>query len=394
VTNALAISSGEAQVCHRWLRFAAADTAYGGLSSDSSNHAGGAISRTSIAYAKVLVAEGQAGPTSSLVQVRGEAPSARRERTAMRILVTGGAGFVGARVVARLMAAGHDVVVFDRTEPHPGSGIDNVQMEIGDIRDAAAVSRAVETAQPARIAHLAGVLTDEVGADPAAAVAINCLGTRNVLHAAAAAAVDRVVWASSASVFGGMDPGPELIGEDNPFTPISIYAGTKVLCELLADNFATESGIATVGLRLALLIGVGKASGISGRLGRELIERPLAGQKGVVPGGDDIPSWLWVDDAARAFELAILAPEAPARVYNVGGDERPIREAVEIVRRHLGPEVEIEVEPGRAGMEHHPDSSRIERDLGFQVEWPPRAAARRAAERECCDRSKFATTKC
>jgi nucleoside-diphosphate-sugar epimerase len=287
----------------------------------------------------------------------------------MRILVTGGAGFVGARVAARLLASGHEVVVFDRVAPPPEAGLGGVHVEIGDIRDKMAVARAVAATRPKRIAHLAAVLVEESANDPAEAVAVNCLGMAHVLQAAREEAVDRVVWASSASVFGGSDPKLGEIREDHPYTPRNVYAATKILCEMLADSAARDGGIATVGLRLALMMGVGKTTGISGRLGRELLERPLAGQKGVVPYGDDVPSWLWVDDAARAFELALVANSSPARVYNVGGDDRSIREAVEIVRGRLGTKAEIEVQPGRAGMEHHLDTSAIERDLGFAIEW-------------------------
>jgi UDP-glucose 4-epimerase len=287
------------------------------------------------------------------------------------VLVTGGSGFVGGRLAQRLVSKGHEVVIFDRVQPADGTDVlGATRTVLGDIRDADAVLRACQEAHPDVVAHLAAALSDDAASDPRGALEINCKGMINVLEAARSADVPRVVWASSGSVFGAPDPASGLIPEDAPFTPRSIYAGTKIMCELIADQYAARYGLTTVGLRLALMTSAGKTRGISGRIAHELIDRPLAGEKSVVPYGDDVPSWLWIEDAVTALELAITADRVSSRVYNVGGDDRSIREAVEIVRGLLPAGAEIDVESGRAGMEHRLDNSRIEQELGFTRSWP------------------------
>lgn len=288
----------------------------------------------------------------------------------MRILVTGGAGFVGGQVVQRLVRGGNDVSIFDRVEPRGSGGTDAPEVFLGDIRDADEVVRVIAAVRPDVIVHLAAILTAEAVKDPGLAVSINCGGMVNVLEGAYKADVKRVVWASSASVFGGSDPVSGRIREDNPYTPRTVYAGTKVLCDMLANEYARQYELQSVGLRLAMMTGVAKDSGISGVIGRELIAKPLAGKKGVVPYGDDVPSWLWVDDAVRAFELAVVTRDVKSAFYNVGGDDRSLREAVGIVRGLLGGDVDIVLKPGRLGLEHQLDNNLIERDLGFTIEWP------------------------
>jgi nucleoside-diphosphate-sugar epimerase len=116
------------------------------------------------------------------------------------------------------------------------------------------------------------------------------------------------------------------------------------------------------------MTGLKKAGGASARVGHSLIVLPATGQTSVVPYGDDIPSWLWVGDAARSVALAATSTHLKSRRLNVAGDNRSIREAVEIVRK-LIPEADITVEPGRFGFEHPLDTRMIEQELGFRWEW-------------------------
>jgi nucleoside-diphosphate-sugar epimerase len=116
------------------------------------------------------------------------------------------------------------------------------------------------------------------------------------------------------------------------------------------------------------MLGAGKQSGLSGRISAELIDKPVRGEPGRVPYGDDAASWLWVEDAARALVLAARADNLGAPAYNIGGESRTLRDAAEIARR-LIPGAEITLKPGSAGLHHNLDTSAAERELGFRPEW-------------------------
>lgn len=284
----------------------------------------------------------------------------------MRVLITGGAGFVGSKVAARMAGDGHDVTLMDIARP--GNRQLDFPLLLGDIRDGLGVLEVVHKADAEVIVHMASMLAWASSASPRAAVEINCIGFCNVLDAARMAGIRRVAWASSAGVFGGSDASNGRIPDDNPYTPRNVYAGTKVLDELIAARYADAYGLEVIGLRLCFMTGVNKGGGLGGRVAEELIEKPAVGQKGVVPYGDDVPSWLWIDDAARAISLAATSPSLKSRLLNIGGDDRSIREAADIVRRIL-PSADIEVERGRFGLEHPLDSRLAEEELGFHWEW-------------------------
>src|SRR5262249_12620387 len=157
---------------------------------------------------------------------------------------------------------------------------------------------------------------------PARAVRVNCGGMVNVLETARFLGLKRVVWASSAGVFAG-HTGAALVAEDAPFTPTTIYAGTKVLNEVIAREFRRRHGIEATAPRFPLVPGDAQAASLAGQILAELVNKPIRGLPGRVPWGDDTPSWLWVDDAARALVMAARAPGKLARTYNVAGERRP-----------------------------------------------------------------------
>lgn len=287
----------------------------------------------------------------------------------MKIFMTGGSGLLGHYVRAELASGYDDTVVYDRVPDLAGELIPaNTRLLRGDIRDRDAVLRAVADSAPDVIIHLASILAEEAAADPRQGIDVNCLGMLNVLEAAAACGVTRVVWASSASVFAGLDPGNGPIRDSSPYSPRTIYGATKVLCEQLGMQYRRERGVESVGLRLTLMVGPGKSTGVSGRISQELVEKPVRGIPAIVPYGDDIPNWLWVGDAASAIVLAARCDQPLSAAYNVGGDTRSLRDAVEIARE-LIPGSDISIQRGRFGLEHPLDTSGIEKDLGFHWAW-------------------------
>uniref|UniRef100_UPI001F05CD0A NAD-dependent epimerase/dehydratase family protein n=1 Tax=Burkholderia sp. LMG 13014 TaxID=2709306 RepID=UPI001F05CD0A len=177
----------------------------------------------------------------------------------MRVLVTGGSGFLGAWIIRRLLARGMECVSFDvRTNPRLVEALAHeravaVHWRTGDIADAAATARAFDGCDAA--IHLAGILTTDCAADPVRGAQVNLIGTLNVFEAARSAGLRRVLYASSAGVFGPDDGAVPL--------PHTHYGAFKLACEGSARAYWHDHGIASVGLRPLVVYGAGRETGSS-----------------------------------------------------------------------------------------------------------------------------------
>jgi len=281
----------------------------------------------------------------------------------MRVVVTGGAGFVGTAVVAALRDAGVDVGVVDTLRPdvHRDGGVSarrrlsesGIPLVVADVRDLAATSLSFAGADA--VVHLAakvglGVDLDDVDDY----VSTNDFGTAVVLRAAAHAGVRRLVQASSMVVYGegryrcpehgesaapprdeqrlaagrfepacprcGADLVSALVGEDAPMDPRNTYAATKVHQEHLAAVWARETGSAAVSLRLHNVYGPGMPrstpyAGVAA-IFRSALERGEAPR--VFEDGGQRRDFVHVDDVARAFVAALHGTPGGHAAYNVG----------------------------------------------------------------------------
>lgn len=295
----------------------------------------------------------------------------------MAILVTGGMGFIGSYTCEALLAAGHDVISYDlQTE---GNTLDAVLdpalrarliCEQGDVLDRERLLEVIRKHRVTRIVHLAAMLTTESQRDPLRATRVNCEGTAQVFEAAKAAQIERVVWASSISVWYGLAPvDPELvISNDDRHRPADLYGASKAFNETLARVYAERFGVRSIGLRFAHGTGAGRLRG-GGAWAAELIDKPALGIPGVLELGDELENWLSVEDEASAVVAAITAPlKEAAGVYTVAGfDLKTRREAAAFVQRLL-PEAQIEVRPGRLGRAVRYDLDPIAQAIG----WRPR----------------------
>ena len=249
----------------------------------------------------------------------------------MRTLVTGGAGFLGQAFAARTRGAGHEVTTVDR------GGAADIQC---DVTDVPALAAAMAKVKPEAVVHLAALLTDAAAGDPAAAVRVNIGGTAAVFAAARAAAVRRVVYASSVAAVG---PCAEGSGDDVALRPQTVYGVTKAAGEHLCRALSALDGYpASVALRFGWVYGPGRERGW--RVAQEVVERFARGDRRVVvpdfPGPID---WTYVDDAAEVLLRALAAPLPRFAALNVVGDRRTIRDAVAHLQlRHPGVEVERE----------------------------------------------------
>jgi len=259
-----------------------------------------------------------------------------------RVLVTGGAGFIGSHVVDKLIAAGHEPVIFDvRESPyHP-----DVPAVRGDMCVLDDMLRAAEGCDA--IAHLAAAAdVGEVQQDPLGSEQLNARGTANVLEAARRLEVGRVVYASTIWVYS--DVVAEHVDEDTALAPPAhLYTATKLAGELYCRSYRDLYGVESTVLRFGIPYGprARPAAVIPIFVRKALAGDPLT----LAGGGLQTRRFVYVEDLADGV-VAGLAPVAANRVYNLVGDEEvTIREIAERVRDEVGDGVELVVTEGRAG---------------------------------------------
>src|SRR3954471_24095417 len=165
-------------------------------------------------------------------------------------LVTGGAGFIGSHLVEGLTAAGHRVRVFDDLATGQLANLAHInpapELVQGDVTDLAAVEKATEGV--GLVFHLAALASVQLGLEqPARMHAVCAGGTLNVLEAAKRKGVRRVVYAASASAYG--IPAGEVQSEDDPLSPLSVYAAAKLAGEMYCQAYTGTHGLETVRLR-------------------------------------------------------------------------------------------------------------------------------------------------
>jgi UDP-glucose 4-epimerase len=266
-----------------------------------------------------------------------------------RILVTGGAGFVGATLVRRLAAAGDRVRVLDNLSTGDAAHLAGVDAELvkGDILDAGALDAAV-TGMDA-VVHLAAAGSVILSiADPAANFDANVLGTFRVLDAARRAGVQRTVQASTGGALIGNATPP--VSEASLPKPISPYGASKLAGEGYAHAFAAAYGLRTVALRFANVYGPWsekKAGAIT------LFFRAIHTGQPIVIYGDGSASrdYTHVDDIARAIELALERDVPGGAVLHIAsGVETTVAELADLCRDVAGaPDHPVEHRPSRAG---------------------------------------------
>ncbi|MBU2488259.1 MAG: SDR family oxidoreductase [Proteobacteria bacterium] len=295
----------------------------------------------------------------------------------MRVLVTGGCGFIGSHAAEALVAAGHEVRVLDNLSTgslaNLGAVADHVEMIREDIRNYEAVAAAMEDVD--RVLHLAAMVsvTDSV-ARPLDNHAVNVTGTLHVLEAARKAGARRVVAASSCAVYGDT---PELPKQENMIPcPASPYGLSKLCSEQHLAVFSSLYGLETVSLRFFNVYGprqdpAGMYAGVIARF----VEAAVTGASPFICGdGLQTRDFVYVKDVVRAVLQALEGPGlGSGEVVNVGsGRSISILDLVGALSRAAGRELTPVHGDSRPGDVRHSlaDITRARKLLGFQPGYP------------------------
>lgn len=244
----------------------------------------------------------------------------------MKILVTGGAGYVGSVVTSRLLAAGYEVCVYDNLL-HGGSSLlnhwSNTEFEFiqGDVRDETELKKAVRECYA--VIHLAAIVGDPAcAADPSTAVEVNKDSSIRLIEICKSEQVPRFIFASTCSNYGRMKNSDGSVDEISELHPISLYAETKVAVEdVILDS--PQLGFSPTLLRFATVFGVSPRMRFDltvNEFTAELLTKKLL----TVYGSQFWRPYVHVTDVARAVELILKAPSELVSndVFNVGSTEQ------------------------------------------------------------------------
>lgn len=264
----------------------------------------------------------------------------------MKILITGGTGFIGANLAKRLVSDGHQVISYDLAPNLTRNSRTNLNMQVvqGDILELNKLSETLAKQSVDRIVHLAAFLPEAaIRENPTKAIKCNGMGTNNVFEAARDTGVQRVVYASSDAV---NPTGPR---EDDPCKPITLYGHLKLLNEVMGKHFATHFGLDTIGLRFGMNYGPGSRLA-AGELERkyasaivhEAIEKVALGAPALVPFHKSTSfHWTYVKDNSNAIVRALVSERTENRVFNVCGEEPHDLGHMANLLRHIVPRADI-----------------------------------------------------
>jgi UDP-glucose 4-epimerase len=300
----------------------------------------------------------------------------------MRVLVTGGAGYIGSVVTEELVAGGHETVVYDNLyKGHRGAVVRGAHFVEGDLLDTENVRRTLREHRVEAVIHMAAdSLVGESVERPAKYYRNNVIAGLALLDAMLAEGVKRLVFSSTAATYG--EPEKQPIEETDPTSPTNTYGETKLAFEHALRWYDRAYNLRYASLRYFNAAGAtancGEWHDPETHLIPIVLQAAAARRTHVEVYGEDYPTrdgtcvrdYIHVVDLARAHILALGVLDEASRIYNLGcgGSGYSVREVIETARRVTGKEIPVRVGPRRAG---DPavlvaSSEKIRRELGWQ----------------------------
>jgi UDP-glucose 4-epimerase len=303
----------------------------------------------------------------------------------VRLLVTGGAGYIGSIVSSHLLADGHEVVVLDNLERgHREAVPQGAELVVADLLDRERLGELLGNELDGVLHFAALALVSESVSNPERYWRTNVGGTLNLLEAMSAAGVERLVFSSTCAVYGQPDDVP--IAETAPPRPINAYGASKLAVDEMIGHFCVANGVGAVSLRYFNVAGASAELGedhdpethlIPNILRTALGRQPyveIFGTDYRTPDGTAIRDYIHIDDLAEAHLLALDGARAGEhRIFNLGnGNGFSVREVIAAAEAVTGAEIPTREAPRRPG---DPPmlvaaSERIRTELGWQAHKP------------------------
>ena len=306
-----------------------------------------------------------------------------------RILVSGGAGYIGSHVVKLLGDAGHEVTVLDNLSTGRREAVLSGELVVGDLGDSALLDTVLGQGKFDAVMHFAGsIVVSESVTDPLKYYADNTANTLHLLGACVRHGVNRFIFSSTAAVYGITDKA--LVSEDDPLAPINPYGASKMMSERMLADVAAAHPLKYVILRYFNVAGaeaggrLGQSGGVATHLIRVACQTALGLRPEMTVFGDDYPTpdgtcirdYIYVEDLAQAHleALAYLRRGSDSAVLNFGyGRGYSVREVIEAVKQASGVDFATRIGSRRAG-----DPARLvaaNEKLKAAFGWQPRGTS-------------------
>jgi UDP-glucose 4-epimerase len=303
----------------------------------------------------------------------------------MRLLVTGGAGYIGSIVATQLLQEGHEVVVFDNLKQgHREAVPAGADLVVGDLLDRDAIGAALDGGFDGVLHFAALALVAESVAHPERYYRTNVGGTLNLLEAMLEHGVSRLVFSSTCATYGIPDEVP--ISETFPTRPVNAYGASKLAVDWMIGDFCTAHGLGAISLRYFNVAGASGEHGEDHDPETHLIPNVLRAIQGITEHvnvfGTDYPTrdgtavrdYIHIEDLSAAHVLALEGVRpGEHRIYNLGnGNGFSVREVIAAAERVTGRQVPVREADRRPGdpPELVAASERIRSELGWAARKP------------------------